>query len=329
MKKTYAVFGLVCALVAFIGCDTGTTDKKENSITTIVPLFNFSTSSGRAVIAATETYDNAVYSFMAPALTGFTTVADGISEGEVLTQSILGTNIDITVTSFSGGANGIASGVRFSGHLVDDSGSVLLEFNPTTKSFYYEEKLFIDDPNGVINYDPANPENPISPKRVTVFYKLNGTLDDTNSCLANASTAILIEELDVTPGDEEFAFAIQILRNLEVYMGVWEPDSAVTGSGIAGRFGGSVLSASFATYGSLVTPTQPISKTSLASDVSYLKACLADDSILTVEEMNQVFYRKSTDTTATSFQFPVGTALSEMKAGIPSSKWKLLSTVYN
>jgi len=324
LKKIIVLIALLSVVVLFFGCTPLNDTKKDAdadtvSVSTIVPLFGFSSSPdrsiSRAIVGDTDTYADVCYDTFAPSLTGFVEVTAGVAENQVLRQNVLGVDADITVNAFTDGTHGITSGVRFSGELIDGSGTFMLELNTGTKDFYFEQCLFIDDPDGIMMSDPT------IPLKYLMYSTLTGTLADDISCLASGSVALLMEN-----GTEH---QIQVITNSEMYIGAWGADGTVTGAGYTFLNGGVHPGG---TVAGLSEPAVPISSSSINAGSSYLKAVLANPPAMEIH--SQIFYRTSTDTHASVL--PVagsdpGTFATKEDAfaAIPSTKWKALSTVFN
>jgi hypothetical protein len=209
----------------------------------------------------------------------------------------------------------VASGVRYTGTLTDGSGSYLIELDPNTKQFFYQESMFINDTASVVNT--------LSPNLFSVYMTLTGTLDATNSCLATGSGGVFISSADYTTQ------SIEVWPATEVYMGLWNAGSTVTGSGAA-FYKDLQRSAPLAAIGSVSPPTQP-NQANLVSSVAYLKAVLAQGS--TPGTLYFMIYNTSTSASPTVV-FGAGNITppannTAAKALIPSPLWMAKSTVFN
>jgi len=316
VKNFLFAFCLTGILLLVVGCTsaTSTSTPPAASIATIVPLFGGASSASRAVTTGTMNYNTVIFSFMAPSLTGFTTVAS-VTDGQTFTQSVMGVSLTLTAASFTGGTNGVASGVRYSGTLADGSGTYLIELDPTTKQFFYQEFLFINDAASVVNTS--------SPNLFSVYMTLTGTMDATNSCLATGSGGVFISSADFATR------SIEVWPATEVYMGLWNAGSTVTGSGAA-FYKDLQRSAPLAAIGAVAAPTQP-NLANLASSVAYLKAVLSQGS--TPGTLYFMIYKTSSDASPTvvfgagAITPPANNAAA--KALIPSPLWKAADTVFN
>ena len=249
-------------LFSITGCESPT--NSTTPLTDIVPEFGFSQDASKAVarVATNTNMTNAeaVYAILAPALTGFKTVASGVSNGQKFKQSLMGVDLEITAEHFKDGTNGIASGVRFTGILDDGSGTVLLELEPSTKQFYYEQKLFVDDTVGIFmtNY----------PQKMINWYVLSGTVDTANkSNFATGKTAVLMAT-DIIQSDRILTYA-QIVNKVEFYNGEWDTEGA-TGTGVAFR-SGTMMPGPNVLGGTALTTLDAVTKAQLDTGIQWLQ----------------------------------------------------------
>ena len=177
--------GTFLLLLIFGACVQTPEDKPESTITTKIPLIGFNTSTNdKAIVPATMTTEDMNYFIYCPALTGFVDSQEGINEGQNLSpQTFLSTTIEFTVSSFTDGVNGIESGVRFNGTLADGSGSITIELDTVTNNFWFEEKLFLDDPNKIII------SNHSQTSKTIVYSVIEGTISNNNSGIATSKMA--------------------------------------------------------------------------------------------------------------------------------------------
>lgn len=263
--RNLVYFSLIGALALFsiTGCESPT--NSTTPLTDIVPEFGFSQDASKAVarVATNTNMTNAeaVYAILAPALTGFKTVASGVSNGQKFKQSLMGVDLEITAEHFKDGTNGIASGVRFTGILDDGSGTVLLELEPSTKQFYYEQKLFVDDTSGIFDY------NIHTPQKVINWYVLSGTVDTANkSNFATGKTAVLMVANHPQSGFGTYA---QIVNKVEFYNGEWDTEGA-TGTGVAFR-SGTMMPGPNVLGGTALTTLDAVTKAQLDTGIQWLQ----------------------------------------------------------
>jgi len=311
--KNIASICLLGILLLAVGCTSATSSSSSAaSIATIVPLFGGSSSASRAVTSGAMNYNTIVFGFMAPSLTGFTSVSS-VANGQTFTQSVMGVSLSLTAASFTGGTNGVASGVRYTGTLADGSGSYIIELDPKTKQFYYQESQFISDAAGVFYNE-----------MLTSYFTLTGTLDSTNSCLATGKGGVLY-----TTGSDSTTTTVEVMPAVEVYMGQWSSGSSVTGSGAAfsqwTRY-----SQPLTAVGGVSAPTLS-TQANLSASATYIKAVLAQNS--TPGTLYFLIYKTSADASPTvvygagSTTQPANKAAA--KALIPSPLWMSPSTVFN
>jgi len=328
--RNLVYFSLIGALALFsiTGCESPT--NSTTPLTDIVPEFGFSQDASKAVarVATNTNMTNAeaVYAILAPALTGFKTVASGVSNGQKFKQSLMGVDLEITAEHFKDGTNGIASGVRFTGVLADGSGTVLLELEPSTKQFYYEQKLFVDDTVGIFmtNY----------PQKMINWYVLSGTVDTANkSNFATGKTAVLMVANHPQSGFGTYA---QIVNKVEFYNGEWDTEGA-TGTGVAFR-SGTMMPGPNVLGGTALTTLDAVTKAQLDAGIQWLQETYNSINESGWELHPMIVYKSSKDAEPARWDInydydnppPSETLLNEAQTQLNtvSSVWSSKSTIF-
>jgi hypothetical protein len=149
------IIALVLVLVIAVSlnsCSAGSVSSGGNQVSSkpslklklkLVPAVGFNNElKSRAVVPATMTTEDINYFVYCPALTGFIESTNELTDGQALTsQPFLDTAVSFTPNSFTGGVNGISSGTRFSGVLVDGSGSIVVEIDGCVNLIVAEKVL--------------------------------------------------------------------------------------------------------------------------------------------------------------------------------------------
>jgi hypothetical protein len=253
------------AALSLVGCGNAAGPGGPAVLTKLVPVFSFAGSGARVLASDSLGQIGNNVAMGCPALRGFSESASGVSEGGSFQVSFLGTGVDFSVASFSGGPAGrIASGVRYSGASADDSVLLTVELDPATKDFYFEERLYFDDPSGVTN----------QPMTAYDFYKMKGVVaaDGSILCAPVGITFITWASSGTNPP------TIIAYKDMEYYSGPWTIGQAAQGVGLVIEMesGNGIKSyASLpATLGSFAKPGTAPELSAMANDLGYLDAYL-------------------------------------------------------
>ncbi len=305
---------------------TTTTTTVAESSTRFTPAFTFGgDASVGARVATSTTLSSADYNFAlgCPALAGFAENQFSLNEGSSFTIDYLGQTVTFTVHFFTDGdPSRLAEGVRYTGTGCDGSVVLLVEYNPVSRAFHYEQSLFIDDAIGRISGQAG--------MKSVIYYTMNGTAGSDGSILANPKGAAY----NVVPNYGQMMFCY---KKMEYYSGQWQEGSADSGTGIVLRdVSATMLNQMPATAGIYSKPATSISVTDLASVAGYLKAVL-DTFSPTVLNQYQLMYKvEGQQTFASMMDYLNGyrwqdsitapTSASAAKSRLPSAIWKTRST---
>jgi hypothetical protein len=322
MKATL-FFCLAAGTMILLGAcsqpQVSTPNGSGTTITNKIPVIGFANQGvSKAIVPATMTTEDINYFVYCPALTGFNSSASGITEGQVLNpQTFLNTTVVFTVNTFTGGTNGIPSGTRFSGVLSDSSGTFVVELNSAGTSFWFEEKLFLDDPNSVVISDHSTTSKSV------IHMISSGTIHSDNSVLGVSSMSFYSV---LGTGLKILAVAPQC----ELYLGPWSSSlSGVTGAGTA-FLKSTGTSTPAPSYGTASQPSGVLDGTMVNATVDYIIAYA--NSGLSFSPQYALFYKTTSDTHPT--QFLSGTWNSVVvntpalaKANLPSDIWRGYSVI--
>lgn len=273
-------------------------------------------SAGTGVVPASMTHTDITYYLMAPDLNGFFDAVRGYAEGRTPRPlPFLGTTVAFTGERFQEGIHGISDGLRLSGTLTDGSGTITFEMNPDTSRFWYEQKVFLDDPHKVIvsTHDCTSQ---------TVHYlEMEGRLDQ-----EDCGAARMVSGLFSTYSAHETMLAV--VKDGEFYTGTWNAsDESVTGSGVAfNRV--SFTSEPESSYGRIHQPGEPLDAWDIDQAVEYIKAYIASNP----DDIPQytLIYRTTADQHSQQFltglwdRVCIGSPAAA-KACLPSQEWRNVS----
>lgn len=330
IPRSAVITYLACSLVLLLaGCSSPTSSSGSggsSALTNVVPVVGFTnlSSVSKAVIPAGTAQADGSFSLFAPMVTQFVSASTTYSNGASMpAQTFFGTTVTFTVSTFTNGTNGVSSGNRYSGSISDGSGSVLIEYNPTSGSIYYEEWLFISDPNAVFSSNPANS---------VVHIAMSGTLSQSLQLLLSGKNSFI--QIGTTTTGAMLGYT----PKQEVYSGNWNTgSSAVTGVGAV------LLRPAFANLTSTTLPsisgvTAPtsLSVANLTSTENYLKAWEANEvsgsPLYSSTWQPYVIFRRSTDTTATVYSSSPWNGVAITSAALaaqnlPSAVWQGVTSV--
>ncbi|MCE1195920.1 hypothetical protein LWX53_05420 [bacterium] len=342
MKKTMAIiFGIVFCAASLSSCQffselmglttTTTTSTTSTTSTTLPPADNrtnykpklmFSTNADakHAKVVTNDTMTGAAYNVAlgCPALSGFIDGGAALDEGSNFQMAFLGTTVTFAVHYFEDGtADRLTSGVRYHGLSSDGSVDILVEFNPTTKAFFFEEGIFLQDPTGQV-FNTANAKS-------AIYYTMKGTISADGSILAKPIGCAI----------NSFGSYIMMagFKRMEIYSGAWDDAATKKGTGIV------LQDATYPSYNTLPAaiggynrPTTAFALADMPQVLGYMKSMLAATAptysntfqLLYIVEGEPAF--ASVKDYLNGFRWPDGLAApstkADAKARLPSSVWK-------
>ncbi len=247
----------------------------ESALTAVLPVFSTDgqLSSSAARVITDDSGKFSYYDFMfqayCPALTAFAPASDKNTHGSRYTQYFFNTALDFSVERFTTGINGIETGVRVSSTSITEGVHISVEFDPSTKNFFYEQYFFLDDPDGNIQGpfigEDAYPINGI------FYYTARGNYGEDYLVADIKSAAIL----DMAYSDDGSVLNyLQIFYDAEQYAGEWNNQGF--GRGFISKFYDNTYyydASSWPVFEGISTPieTQKFSLSDLEITAAYLK----------------------------------------------------------
>ncbi len=313
LKKIIMSLILITILSTF-SCEAPIESK--SSIVTRIPQIGFNNQGvTRAVVPETMSTEEMNFFIYCPALTGFNESSETLSDGDDMEpQSFLDTTVTFTVNTFTNGENGIEEGIRFSGSLADGSGSMIIELDKSEKKYYFEENLFIDDPNKIIDSSHTNTSKTI------IYMTSAGTINSDDSVYG---TSLMSFYTVLSSGAEYIAVA----PNCDLYLGKWD-DSGLKGAGLSFLKSAGVVAE--ASYGTVNKPTDILSSSLIDDTVEYIKSYISSSP--TFIDQYAIFYKTDNDQYPTEFLDGLWNGVeinspATAKANLPSELWKSHSII--
>ena len=301
---------------------TTATTVATSTQTSYKPALSLSTAieGKNAKIITSDILSSSEYNFAlgCPALAGFTDSGTSLGEGSTFQISYLATTVTFTVHYFEdGAADRIVRGVRYTGLSADNSIDLLIDYDPVSKAFYYEQKLFIDDPTGKI-FNQANTKS-------LVYYKMQGAVASDNSIIAYPQGIAF----NVIPNQYTFLFSY---KKMEYYSGTWDFSTGKKGVGIVLRdASGKTYTEMPATAGGYTKPSESFTVADLPGAIGYMKAALAAISP-DYGARYHLMYKIDGETAFTSMisgiwydNLAAPTTNTAAKSRLPSATWKAKS----
>ena len=260
----FSLFFASCDLLTGLMNPSGGTTIGDETLTSYKPVFTLSTPADAkaAKVVTNNALTNADYNFAlgCPALSGFSDGGATLSEASTFDITYLGVAVTFTVHYFEDGtADRIMKGVRYTGLSADNSVDLLIEYDPAAKAFYYEEKIFVDDPTGKVFNSPG--------AKSLIYYKMKGTIATDGSIIAKPQGAAF----NVPPSGGMFAS----FKRMEYYSGPWDFTGTKKGTGIALKDCSCTMYASMpATAGGYTKPSESLAVGDLPNAVGYMAALL-------------------------------------------------------
>ena len=289
------------------------------TIAHLIPLVGFhSGGAARAVVPSTMGFDDMAYFTQCPALTGFAQSDAGVTDGQVLTsQSFLNTSMTFTATTFAEGSHGIPTGTRFTGVLADGSGSLVIEIDGPGTQVWFEEKMFLDDPNGI---------SVLPSEGIQYIYRMEfrGQMDPSDqSGIAQGYVSVFLAH------QSGMKVALMAPQN-ELYWGPWDTATpGITGSGAAKVTSASLLDPA-PVYGTVSRPELPLDSSKIEATLAYLAAFEATKPALhpnpTLVFKTSAMVSPNVSLSAADGSTPITTPTSA-KADLPSPLWRAKSAL--
>lgn len=237
----------VISLLALSGCSDAPVN--SSSIVDLIPSFG-GTISSKILIESTQEKNNIYYYSFAPLLYDFKENSLGLDDGSEFTV----TNDLVGAVNFTVSTN-TNNQVIFSGSNQNDSLRVLINYNPSTRTFSYTEYLFLDDASNVLG----------NPEATKIFFWMNMT----DVTIKSDGTFVgPMKVLGVYATADQF-LGIQGTDGIEIYHGYIAASDIGTGVAVVTAFN---MGSTTLPSGSEVSVSDP----SDLSDLSKMQSYVAD-----------------------------------------------------
>ena len=323
----FASCDLLTGLMNLSGDTTTSTTIRDEPLTSYKPVLTLSTSADAkaAKVVTNVTLTNADYNFAlgCPALSGFSDGGTALSEASTFDITYLGVAVTFTVHYFEDGtADRIVKGVRYTGLSADNSIVLLIEYDPAAKAFYYEEKIFIDDPLGKV-FNKAG-------ARSLIYYTMKGTIAPNNSIIAKPQGAAF----NVPPSGGMFAS----FKRMEYYSGPWDFAGTKKGTGIALKDCSCTMYASMpAAAGGYTKPLENFGVGDLPNAMGYIAALLEETTPSYISQYQLLYKVEGEPSFASVTDYLNGfrwndlvvapTTAANARSRLPSEVWKSITTL--
>ena len=329
---SFASCDLFVGFAGFLGGTTPTTigqpggDSSGEPLTSYKPVFTFSSTAEAksARVLTNNTLTGADYNVAlgCPALAGFVDSGSILAEGSSFEVSYLGIPVTFDIHYFEDGTvDRVEKGIRYQGLSTDKSVDLLVEYDPITKNFYYEQRVFIDDPTGLIFNSPN--------VKSAIFYKMKGTVSEDDSILVTPQGAVF----NVIGSDAMFA----CFKKMEYYSGLWDLAGTKKGTGIVlGDSYGPPYADMSASAGTYTKPPKNYTSADLSNVMGYIEALLSTTTP-SPSGIYQLLYKVEGEESFASVKDYLGgfrwddevaapTTRTAAKSRLPSPVWKGKST---